>query len=121
MALRVGGFARDYRTSAEEMPAGLSAPPCSANTPYLLTEAQLAAIHDTIEGLMETLIAALISVFRATIRTRTSLVLEYLALRQQVTIYRRNQKQPRLRSGERFFIRRISGDHPEWGEDKIVE
>ena len=106
-----------------------------------------------------------------------TLALENAALRQQLTIYERDQKHPRLRTGDRVFwvllrrlwsawdrsliivqpetviawhrqgfklpwrrrsnrgkigrpqiprehivfIRRISRDHPEWGEDKIAE
>ena len=109
--------------------------------------------------------------------TRTNLTLENLALRQQLTIYERDQKHPRLRTGDRVFwvllrrlwsgwersllvvkpetviawhrqgfrifwhrrsrgrrvgrpriprehrafIRRISSNHPDWGEDKIAE
>jgi hypothetical protein len=126
---------------------------------------------------METLIFALIVILRAALLTRTNLALENAALRQQLTIYQRNQKHPRLRSEDRFFwvllrrlwsawdrsliivrpetviawhrrgfklfcrrrssrgklgrpriprrhiafIRRISANHPEWGEDKIAE
>jgi putative transposase len=126
---------------------------------------------------MKTLILPLISLLPAACRTRASLVLENLALRQQLAIYQRNQKHPRLRAGDRVFwvllrrlwsgweralivvrpetviawhrqgfkllwrrrsrdrhrgrpriprehrafIRRISGDHPDWGEDKIAE
>jgi hypothetical protein len=126
---------------------------------------------------MRTLIFSLISALRAAWRSRASLILENLALRQQLTIYQRDQRHPRLRPGDRVFwtllrrlwsgweralivvrpetviawhrqgfkliwrcrsrgrrvgrpriprdhiayIRRISTDHPEWGEDKIAE
>ena len=126
---------------------------------------------------METLISTLITLVRTTLLARTSLALENLALRQQLAVYQRNQKHPRLRIADRVFwvllrrlwsgwersllivrpetviswhrqgfklvwrrrsrdrrvgrpriptehrayIRRISGDHPEWGEDKIAE
>ena len=126
---------------------------------------------------MKTLISALIALLRAAFLTRANLALENAALRQQITIYQRNQKHPRLRIGDRVFwillrrlwstwdrwliivkpetviawhrqgfrlfwrhrsmsckvgrpriprehiafIRRISRDHPEWGEDKIAE
>ena len=126
---------------------------------------------------MGTLLSALLAFLWAALRSRTTLALEYAALRQQLTIYQRTQRHVRLRckdrlvwillrrlwSGwERFLlvvrpetviawhrqgfkllwrrrsrdrhagrpraprehralIRRISGDHPEWGEDKIAE
>ena len=112
---------------------------------------------------------------RAILKSRRSLVLENLALRQQLATYARGQKRPRLKREERAFwvalstiwqdwrsplvfvkpatvvvwhrrgfqrfwrwrsrkpgrpkipdehiafIRRISADHPEWGEDRIAE
>lgn len=126
---------------------------------------------------MRTLILSLISTFRAACLSRASLALENLALRQQLAIYQRDQKHPRLQASDRVFwvllrrlwsgwersilvvkpetviawhrqgfrlfwrrrsrgrrvgrpriprehrafIRRISSDHPGWGEDKIAE
>ena len=125
---------------------------------------------------MGTLLSALVSFVRAAFRSRTTLALENAALRQQLTIYQRAQRRPRLRNQDRLFwillrrlwpgwdraliivkpetviawhrqgfkilwrrrsgqsvgrpqiprrhiafIRRISTDHPEWGEDKIAE
>ena len=125
---------------------------------------------------MGTLLSALLGLARAALLPRARLAIENAALRQQLTIYQRNQKHPRLRIGDRVFwvvlrrlwsgwdralivvkpetviawhrrgfrlfwrrksgpfvgrpriprrhiafIQRISGDHPEWGEDKIAE
>jgi len=126
---------------------------------------------------METLLCALLAFLRAALTSRTSLALENAAPRQQLTIYPRDQKHPRLQPGDRIFwvllrrlwsgwerpllivrpatviawhrqgfrliwrrrsrtcrvgrpripgehrafIRRISGDHPDWGEDRIAE
>jgi hypothetical protein len=125
---------------------------------------------------METLLSGLLRFLRAILQSKTTLALENAALRQQLTIYRRSQKQVRLRSEDRLFwvllrrlwsgwdrtlivvkpetviawhrrgfklfwrrksgpsvgrpkiprshiryIQRISGDHPEWGEDRIAE
>ncbi len=126
---------------------------------------------------MGTLLSALFAFLRAALRSRATLALENVALRQQLTIYQRNQKHPRIRSRDRVFwvllrrlwsgwerallmvkpetvvswhhqgfrlfwrrratsgkvgrpriprthiafIRRISSDHPEWGEDRIAE
>ena len=125
---------------------------------------------------MGTLLSALLSFVRATLRSRTTLALENAALRQQLTVYQRTQRRPRLRNQDRLFwillrrlwpgwnhalivvkpetviawhrqgfkllwrrksaptvgrpkiprehivyIQRISGDHPEWGVDKIAE
>ena len=126
---------------------------------------------------MRTLILALLACLRAALMPRAVLALENAALRQQLAIYLRTSKRPRLRTSDRVFwvalrrlwsdwaralvivkpatviawhrtgfrlfwrrrsrsreigrppiprehiafIRRISGDHPEWGEDKIAE
>jgi putative transposase len=123
---------------------------------------------------MRILVSALVTVLRATLRSRASLTLENAALRQQLAAYLRTEKRPRLQLGDRLFwvalrrlwsdwtrslvvvkpatvigwhrrgfralwrhkskpgrpriprkhiafIKRISTDHPEWGEDKIVE
>jgi len=126
---------------------------------------------------MRTLLFALLNILRAGFFSRSSLALENAALRQQLAIYQRSQKRPRLRIGDRLFwtllrrlwshwdrslvvvkpdtviawhrqgfkllwrrrsrsckvgrpriarerinfIRRMSSDHPEWGEDKIAE
>ena len=52
---------------------------------------------------METLISALIVVFRTAFLTRASLALENAALRQQLTIHQRNQRHPRLQIRDRVF------------------
>ena len=43
---------------------------------------------------METMISGFIAVLRAALLSRTTLALENAALRQQLTIYQRNQKHP---------------------------
>jgi putative transposase len=126
---------------------------------------------------MSTFIVALLACLRAALKARTALALENAALRQQLAVYKRTQRRPRLRAEDRAFwillrglwsgwagalvavkpdtvlawhrkgfrllwrrrsrdrkvgrprippkhiafIRRISGDHPEWGEDRIAE
>jgi len=124
---------------------------------------------------MRLLVALMVWFLRAALRSRGSLALENLALRQQLATYTRLQKRPRLKPQERAFwvalsrvwsewrspllfvkpatvidwhrrgfrrywrwksgkpgrpripdehialIRRISGQHPEWGEDRIAE
>jgi len=124
---------------------------------------------------MRLILALVVWFLRAVRRPRADLVLENLALRQQLAAYSRTMKQPRLKAAERLFwaalsrawakwhsalivvkpatviawhqrlgrrywvwrsrkrgrptipgehialIRRISTDHPEWGEDKIAE
>ena len=125
---------------------------------------------------MNTLLCVMVSLLRSALRSRAAVTLENAALRQQLAVYLRNQKRPRLKAGDRLFwmalsrwwsgwqgalaivkpatviawhrkgfraywrakswtakvgrpriphrhidfIRRISGDHPEWGEDKIA-
>ena len=126
---------------------------------------------------MGTSLSALLSAFRATLVSRATLALENAALRQQLAVYQRSRKRPRLRTEDRLFwmtlrriwsgwsrslvivkpdtvvawhrqgfkvlwrrksrsreigrpriprehinfIRRMSGDQPKWGEDKIAE
>ena len=126
---------------------------------------------------MPTFIVALLASLRAALMPRAGLALENAALRQQLAVYRRTQRRPRLRPTDRAFwilllrlwpgwsrslvvvkpntvlawhrkgfralwrrrssggkvgrpriprkhiafIRRISSDHPEWGEDRITE
>ena len=123
---------------------------------------------------MLTLISALLTLLRGLLRAKAALALENAALRQQLAVYIKNQKHPRLEPADRAFwlvlrrlwsewtrplvivkpstvigwhrsgflalwrrkskpgrpriprnhinfIKRISTDHPEWGEDKIAE
>ena len=123
---------------------------------------------------MVTVTKALLSFLRAVILSRAALALEVAALRQQLGVFQRQCKRPKLTRGDRAFwvllrrlwggwesalfivrpatvigwgrqglrlfwcrksppgrpriprkhinfIRRISSDHPEWGEDKIAE
>ena len=123
---------------------------------------------------MRTLLHFFLSILRAFLKLRTALVLENVALRQQLAVHLRKQKRPKLHRGDRTFwvllrrlwpgwsrslvivkpatvigwhrmgfkalwrwksrpgrpripcrhinfIRRISRDHPEWGEDKLAE
>ena len=124
---------------------------------------------------MRLILALVVWFLRAVRRPQADLVLENLALRQQLAAYSRTMKQPRLKPAERLFwvalsrtwakwhsalivvkpatviawhrrgfqrywrwrsrqpgrpripaeyiafIRRISTDHPEWGEDRITE
>ena len=52
---------------------------------------------------MRLLVALLVWFLRATLVTRGSLVLENLALRQQLATYARTDKRPRLKPQERAF------------------
>jgi hypothetical protein len=49
------------------------------------------------------IVAVAAAAFRSCFRGRRALVLENLALRQQVVVYKRLQKRPRLRSTDRAF------------------
>ena len=123
---------------------------------------------------MHTIFSALLNFARAILVPRARLAAENAALRQQLAVYLRTQKRPKLEPAERVFwvflrrvwsdwaralvivkpatvigwhrsgfralwrrkcgsgrpriprkhinfIKRISADHPEWGEDRIVE
>jgi len=118
---------------------------------------------------------SVLSTVRSVARSRVDLLLEIAALREQLEVYRRQVRRPKIRRGDRLFwiwlrrhwprwkqalvivkpatvlrwhrqgykrywrwrsngkpgrphipqqliafIRRISGDHPEWGEDRIA-
>jgi len=52
---------------------------------------------------MGTLLSALLRILRAMLVPQATLALENAALRQQLAVYQRIQKQPRLRTGDRVF------------------
>ncbi len=69
---------------------------------------------------MGTLLAALLAVLRAIVMPRTTLALENAALRQQLTVYLRIEKRPRLRPGDGVFwvvLRRLWG---EWHRSLVI-
>jgi hypothetical protein len=80
-----------------------AAVPYSAKAPCAAHRRNLPRIRGTLSDRMRTLILALVSMLRALLRSRANLALENLALRQQLTIYQRDQKHPRLRPGDRVF------------------
>ncbi|MBU1495155.1 MAG: helix-turn-helix domain-containing protein, partial [Actinobacteria bacterium] len=53
--------------------------------------------------MMRTTLSALLALVRAALMPRASLALENAALRQQLTVYIRTQKRPRLRVEDRMF------------------
>ena len=52
---------------------------------------------------MTSIFAAAAATFRSFFRGKRALVLENLALRQQLAVYRRAHKRPRLRTADRAF------------------
>jgi len=63
---------------------------------------------------MRLLVSLLVWLLRATLVTRGSLVLENLALRQQLATYARRQKRPRLKPEERAFWVALSKVWQSW-------
>ena len=63
---------------------------------------------------MRLLVALLVWLLRATLVTRGSLVLENLALRQQLATYARLRKRPRLEPQERAFWVALARVWSEW-------
>src|SRR5438132_10196370 len=61
-------------------------------------------------------VLALLGALRATLRTRTDLVLENLALRQQLALLRRRSKRPQFGRLDRAFWVRLSNRWPGWRE-----
>ena len=53
--------------------------------------------------MMRTTLSALLAIVRAVLKPRASLALENAALRQQLTVYIRTQKRPKLRAADRAF------------------
>jgi hypothetical protein len=70
---------------------------------------------------MRTVILPLLHSLAATVRSRTALQLEILALRQQLVILHRNgPKRPHLRPVDRFFWARLSKLWPGWRNPLII-
>ena len=63
---------------------------------------EVAATCDTLNGLKSIFVTTLIMAARALLMSRASLALENLALRQQLTVYQRHHKVPRLRGEDRI-------------------
>ncbi|MFN2196909.1 MAG: integrase core domain-containing protein [Anaerolineales bacterium] len=62
----------------------------------------------------------LVSLTRSSLKNRTELALENLALRQQLAILNRNRPQPRLRKRDRLFWACLSAIWQKWRESLIV-
>jgi hypothetical protein len=69
---------------------------------------------------MGTLLSALLSFLRATVRSRTALALENAALRQQLAAYQRTRNRTRLRREDRIFWVLLRRLWPEWSRALIV-
>jgi hypothetical protein len=69
---------------------------------------------------MGTLLLALLSFLRATVRSRRALALENAALRQQLAVYHRTRNRIRLRSEDRIFWVLLRRLWPEWKRALIV-
>ena len=63
---------------------------------------------------MRLVVSILAWVLRAVFTSRRSLVLENLALRQQLAAYARTQKQPRINPGDRAFWMAFSKVWRDW-------
>src|SRR6266542_6980888 len=59
-------------------------------------------------------VALLLGCLRRTLRPRSALLLENLALRQQLAVYRRRGARPRLRVGDRCFWSLLARMWPDW-------
>jgi hypothetical protein len=68
---------------------------------------------------MRSVIPALLAFASSTLRTRTSMQMEILALRHQLGVYRRSMKRPRIRPTDRI-LRRMSSANPLWGSPRVV-
>ena len=65
---------------------------------------------------MVTLLEAIVGAVLAALRPRASLVLENLALRQQLSILRRSRRRPRLRPLDRAFWVVLSRTWSRWAD-----
>ena len=59
--------------------------------------------------------------FRGLFVSRSDLILENLALRQQLTIQQRTIKRPKLKNKDRIFWSWISQIWPDWKSNLIIE
>ena len=66
------------------------------------------------------LVNALLVVVRAALVSRTRLAVENLALRQQLAVFKRAAKRPRLRRGNRIFWSWLSRAWPGWRSAVII-
>ena len=66
------------------------------------------------------LVNALLVVIRAALVSRTRLAVENLALRQQLAVFKRTAKRPRLRRGDRIFWSWLSRAWPGWRSAVII-
>jgi len=69
---------------------------------------------------MTTLVAAILGTLVAAFRPRASLVVENLALRQQLAVLRRRTPRPRLRPVDRTFWAVLSRAWSRWAEALII-
>jgi len=69
---------------------------------------------------MTSIFAVVAAAFRSFFRGRRALVLENLALRQQIAVYKRAQKRPRLRSTDRAFWALLSRLWDDWKTPLIL-
>ena len=66
------------------------------------------------------LVNELLVLVRATLLSRAGLVVENLALRQQLAVLKRSVKRPRLRRRDRIFWSRLSKIWPDWRSALVV-
>ena len=59
-------------------------------------------------------VALLLGCLRRALRPRSALLLENLALRQQLAVYQRRGARPRLRAGDRRFWSLLARTWPDW-------
>ena len=59
-------------------------------------------------------VGLLLGSLRRTLRPRSALLLENLALRQQLAVYQRRGARPRLRAGDRRFWSLLARTWPDW-------
>ena len=64
--------------------------------------------------------AALLSVLRLALKDRQQLVLENIALRHQLAVYKRSVKRPRIEDRDRFFWLAVMRLLKEWREALVI-
>ncbi len=69
---------------------------------------------------MKTLLQILFWVTRATFKSPQELVLENLALRQQMAVFKASVKRPHLRNRDRFFWVLLSRFWKDWDKSLII-
>jgi hypothetical protein len=124
---RTGGRGSVQRLSLAKIPSGVRSPTFSQLTSSCIQRAlrRLGQLESKVEArqvhsMLRLFIRTVVWLVRAVLRSRDDLVLENLALRQQLAIYVRQTPQPRLTDPARAFWVELRAAWPRWRNALIL-